>query len=118
LETGSGNILERPNVLPSNWQRHAEKLQRTPRIKDSNNNRLIENYAIHLYVDFGWAKVFDRFFVAYHLLVPCILGSEFIENHVEAIFTRLKKFVWQDHVRDVIRDRRRTPILATLLANK
>jgi len=41
-----------------------------------------------------------------------------MENHVEAIFTRLKKVVWQDHIGDVIRDKRRTPILATLLANK
>jgi len=39
----------------------------------------------------GYAKVFDRFLVAQHLSVPCILGTEFMDNHVKAIFTRLKK---------------------------
>jgi len=38
--------------------------------------------------------------------------------HVEAIFTRLKKVVWQNHVDDVTGNLRRTPILATVLANK
>jgi len=50
--------------------------------------------------------------------VPYILGTELMDNHVEAIFTRLKKVVWQDHGGDVTRNLRRTPILATLLANK
>ena len=118
LDTGAGINLVRPNVLPANWQSYAEKLERTPRIKDANNNRLIENYAIHLYIDVGCAKVFDRFFVAEHLSVPCILGTEFMDNHVEAIFTHLKKVVWQDHVGEVTRNLRRAPILATLLANK
>jgi len=118
LDTGAGINLVRPNVLPANWQSCAERLERTPRIKDANNNRIIANHAIHLYIDVGCAKVFDRFFVAKHLSVPCILGTEFMDNHVEAIFTRLKKVVWQDHVGDVTRNLRRTPILATLRANK
>ena len=41
-----------------------------------------------------------------------------MDNHVEAIFTRLKTVVWQNHVGVVTRNLRRTPILATLLANK
>jgi len=41
-----------------------------------------------------------------------------MDNHVEAIFTGLKKVVWHDHVGDVTRNLRRTPNLATLLANK
>ena len=119
LDTGAGINLVRPNnVLPANWQSYAEKLERTPCIKDANNNRLIANFYIYLYIYVGCAKVFDRFFVAEHLSVPCILGTEFMENHVEAIFTRLKKVLWQDHVRDVTRNLRRTPILATLLAHK
>jgi len=118
LDTGAGINLVRPNVLPANWQSYAEKLELTPRIKDANNNHLIENYAIHLYIDVGCAKVLDRFFVAEHLSVPSIIGTEFMDNLVEAIFTRLKKVVWKDHVGDVTRNLRRTPILATLLANK
>jgi len=118
LDTGAGINLVRPNVLPANWQSYAEKLELTPRIKYANNNRLIANYAIHLYKDVGCAKVFDRFFVAEHLSVPCILGIEFMDNYVEAIFTRLKKVVWHDHIGDVTRNLRRTPILATLLSKK
>jgi len=98
LETGAGINLVRPNVLPANWQSYAEKLERTPRIKDAKKNRLIANYAIHLYIDVGCAKVFDRFFVAEHRSVPCILGTDFMDNHVEAIFTRLTKVVWKDHL--------------------
>jgi len=118
LDTGAGIILVRLKGLPANWQSDAEKLERTPRIKDANNNRLIADYATHLYIDVGCAKVFDRFFVAEHLLVPCILGTEFMDNHGEAIFTRLKKVMWQVHVGDVTRNLRRTTILATLFANK
>jgi len=43
LDTGAGINLVRHNVLPANWQSYAENLERTPRIKDGNNNRLIEN---------------------------------------------------------------------------
>jgi len=98
LDTGSGINLALPNVLPANWQSYAEKLECTPCIKDAHNNRLIANYSIHLYIDVGCAKVFDRFFVAEHLSVPCIFGTEFMDNHVEAIFTCLKKVAWQDHL--------------------
>jgi len=91
LDTGAGIILVRPKVLPANWQSYAEKLEPTPRINDANNDRLIANSAIHLYIDVGCAKVFDRFFVAEHLSVPCILGTEFMDNPVEAIFTRLRR---------------------------
>jgi len=75
LGIGAGINLVRPNVLPANWQSSAEKLERTPCIEDANNNCLIENYAIHLYIDVGCAKVFDRFFVAEHLSIPCMLGT-------------------------------------------
>jgi len=40
-----------------------------------------------------------------------------MDNHVEAIFTHLKKVVWKDLVGDVIRNLRRTPILVTLLSS-
>jgi len=58
------------------------------------------------------------FLVAEHLSAPCIFCNELMDNHLEAIFTRLKMVVWQDHVGDVTGDQRRTPILSTLLANK
>jgi len=119
LDTGAGLNLVRSNVLPANWRSYAEKLDRMPRIKDANNNRLVVQYAIFLYVDVGCVKVCDGFFVADNLSVPCILGTAFIERHLEAILTRLKTVVWQDNCGgESTRDQRRTPILATLLAKK
>jgi len=70
LDTGAGNKLVLPHVLPANWQSYPEKLERTHRIKDANNNRLIAKYSVHLYLEVGCAKVFDRFCVAGHLSVP------------------------------------------------
>jgi len=43
LDIGAGINLVRPNVLPANWQSYAENLERTPPMKDANNNRLIAN---------------------------------------------------------------------------
>jgi len=37
-----------------------------------------QQYAIHLYVDTGGVRLFDRFLVYDNLSVPCILGTEFI----------------------------------------
>jgi len=118
LDSGAGIILARPNVLHANGKSYDKKTESTARIKDANSNHLIANYAIHLYIDAGCDKVNDRIFVAEHLSVPCIRATEFMDNHVEAIFTRLKKVVWQDHVGDVTRSLSRAPILATLLASK
>jgi len=118
LDTGAGIKVVRPNVLPAIWKSYSEKLKRTPRIKDANTNRVIETYARHLYIDVGCAEVLDRLFVAEYVPVPCVLGTEFMANHVAAIFTRLKKIVWHDHVGDVTRNLGRSPILATLLENK
>ena len=79
LDIGAGISLVRPNVLPANWKSYAETLERTPRIKDAKSNRLIANYALHLYIDVVCAKVFDGFFVAEHLSVPCIQGLRWIK---------------------------------------
>ena len=49
--------------------------------------------------------------------MPCTFGTEFLDKHVEAIFTRLKKVLWQNDVGDVTRNLRRASILATLRAN-
>jgi len=93
---------------------YAEKLTTLPRIRDAKNNRLVTKYAIHLYVDTGGVRPFDRFLVADNLSVPCILGTEFIEQTIEGILPRLRKIIWQDHVRCTEEQPRPTPILACL----
>jgi len=93
---------------------YAEELTTLPRIRDANNNRLVTKYAIHLYADTGEVRLFDRFLVSDNLSVPCILGTEFIEQNIEAILPRLRKIVWQEHVRCTEQLPWPTPILACL----
>ena len=114
LDTGARVNIARTSMLPKNWMAYAEKLTTLPRIRDANNNRLVTKYAIHLYVDTGGVRLFDRFLVSDNLSVPCILGTEFIEQNIEGIFPRLRKIVWQEHVRCTEELHRPTPILACL----
>jgi len=93
---------------------YAEESTTLPRIRDANNNRLVTKYAIHLYVDTGGVRLFDRFLVSDNLSVPCILGTQFIEQNIEAILPRLRKIVWKEHVRCTEELPRPTPILAFL----
>jgi len=59
---------------------YAEELTTLPRIRGANNNLLVTKYAIHLYVDTEGVRLLDRFLVSDNLSVPCILGTEFIEQ--------------------------------------
>jgi len=93
---------------------HAEELTTLPRIRDANNNRLVTKYAKHLYVDTGGVRLSERFLVSDNSSVPCILGTEFIEQNIEGILPRSRKIVWQEHVRCTEELPRTTPILACL----
>jgi len=112
LDAGAGVNIVRTSVLPAKWMADAEELTTIPRIRDANNNRLATKYATHLYVDTGGVRLFERFLVSDNLSVPCILGTEFIEQNIEAILPRLRKIVWQEHVRYTEELPRPTPILA------
>jgi len=79
LDTGAGVNIERTSLLLTNWMAYAEKLTTLPRIRDANNNRLVTKYAIHMYLDTGGVRLFDRFLVSDNLSVPCILVTDFIE---------------------------------------
>jgi len=94
LDTGAGVNIVRTSVLPANWTAYAEELTTLPRIRDANSNRLVTKYAIHLYVDTEGVRLFDSFLVSDNLSVPCILGTESIEQNIEAILPRLRKIVW------------------------
>jgi len=83
----------RTSILPANWMAYAEELTTIPRIRDANNNRLVTKYAIHLYVDTGGVRLFDRFLVSDNLSVSCILGTEFVEQNIEAMLPCWRKIV-------------------------
>jgi len=93
---------------------YAEQLTTLPRIRNANINRLVTEYAIHMYVDTEGVRIFDRFLVSDNFSVPCILGSQFIERNIEGILPRLRKIVWQEHVRCTEELPLPTPILACL----
>jgi len=114
LATGAGVNVVRSSVLPTNWMAYAEKMTTLPRIRDANNNRLVIKYAIHSFVDTGGVRLLDRFLVSDNLSVPFIHGTDLIEQNIEAILPRLRKIVWQEHVRCTEELPRRTPILACL----
>jgi len=114
LDTGAGVNILRTSVLPANWMAYAEKLTTLPRIRNANNNRLVTKHAIHLYVDTGGVRLFDRYPVSDNLSVPCILGTEFIEQNIAVILPHLRKIVWQEHVRCTDELPRPTPILDCL----
>jgi len=114
LDTGAGVNILRTSVLPANWMAYAEKLTTLPRIRNANNNRLVTKHAIHLYVDTGGVRLFDRYLVSDNLSVPCILGTEFIEQNIAVILPHLRKIVWQEHVRCTDELPRPTPILDCL----
>jgi len=78
LDTGAGVNIVRNSVLPANWIAYDENLSTLPHIREANNNRLVNKYAIHLYVGTGVVRLFDRFLVSDSLSDPCILGTEFI----------------------------------------
>jgi len=83
-------------------------------MRDADNNRIVMKYAIHLDVDTGGVRLFDRFLVSDNLSVPCILGTEFIERNIKAILPRLREIVWQEHVRCTDELPRPTPLLACI----
>jgi len=114
LDTGAGVNIVRRSTLPVNWMAYAKELTTLPRIRDANINRLVAKYAIHLFVDTGGVRLFDRFLVPDNWSVPCILGTEFVERNIQAILQRLRKIVWQKHVRCTKNLSRPTLILACL----
>lgn len=67
---------------------------------DANGQRMKIPYAIYLYVDTGGVQAFARFFDSGNLAVPCILGTEFIDEHVEETHPRKKRIVWRKSISD------------------
>jgi len=114
LDTGAGVNIVRTSVLPAIRMAYAKELTTLPRIRDANNNRFVAKHAIHVCVDTGGVRLFDKFLVSDNSSVPCILGTEFIEPDIAAILPRSRKIVWLEHVRCTAKLSRPTPILACL----
>lgn len=94
LDTGAGLKLIRVDQLPTNWTSFETKEQRTPRVVDANGNPLRIVATINLIVDSGNVKMVSTFHVVKEMAVPAILGTRFINQHVEAIYPRPGKVYW------------------------
>lgn len=94
LDTGAGLNLIRVDALPKDWPSYATKERRTPNVVDANGNPLPVITAINIIVDTGNVKMISTFHVVASMAVPAILGTRFINQHVEAIYPRLGKVYW------------------------
>jgi len=84
------NIV-RTSVCSTSGMDYAEKLTTIPRIRNANSNFVVTKYVIHLNVDTGGVRISDRFLVFDNLSVPCILGTEFMKQKINAILPRSRK---------------------------
>ena len=55
-----------------------QPLTTLPRIRDANNNRLVTQYAMHVYVDTGGVRLFDCFLASDNLSVSCICFRQLV----------------------------------------
>jgi len=93
-----GDELVRSSFFPQKWMAHVENLTTLLRVRDAINNRLVTKYATHWCFDTEWVPFFSRFIDYDNLWNPFILGTEFIEQNIQAIFSRLRKNVYQEDV--------------------
>jgi len=94
LDTGAGISLIRVSELPTNWEDYAIKDARTPDVVDASGKPLRILSSINLIVDSGVIQMISTFHVVRDLAVPAILGTRFINQHVEAIYPKLNKVYW------------------------
>lgn len=91
LDAGSGINLIRVDAVPTNWTSFATKEQPTPKVVDAHFNplRFIWNY--NLIVDAGTINMVSTFHVVRNMAFPAILGTRFINQHVDAIYPARNK---------------------------
>jgi hypothetical protein len=88
LDTGAGPNLIREKVLPDYWERY--RIPGPPKfhIVGAGGRRLLQKGSITLTVQLGTIKVQARFIVVKRLAVECILGCQFIDRQVQAIYPK------------------------------
>lgn len=86
VDTGSGYNVIRRDVLPVGWQKFVTANKDLPRLGDASGNALQVAHEVLLRVRFGNALYRVTFLVVEHLTCPVLVGTQFTNRHVEAIW--------------------------------
>jgi len=122
LDTGAGLSIIRVDALPKGWEMRLHPRPHLPHIVDANENPISAREMITLCLrSGGFATDFD-FVVVQRLAVPVLLGTSFINRHVEALYPRRQRVRWSTDASVPIlsctvrgkRERRRSPRDATV----
>ena len=88
MDTGSGYALIRKSNLPSDWERYVIESTTTPKLGDTNGHALKIESMVHLTTRLGNSIYRVPFLVVESLAVDVILGTAFMNEHVDHICYR------------------------------
>jgi Retroviral aspartyl protease len=91
LDTGAGPNLIREKVLPEDWERYRIPGPPEFHIVCAGARRLLHKGNITLTVHLGTIKVQAQFIVVESLAAECILGCQYIDRQVQAIYPKEKR---------------------------
>jgi len=122
LDTGAMPSSIRVDALPKGWERRSHRRPPLPHNVDANKNPIFARSIITLCLRFGGFAADVDSVVVQRLAVPVLLGTSFINRHVEALHPRRKRVRWStDALVPILsctargkRERRRSPRDATV----
>ena len=88
LDTGAGHNVIRRDMLPEGWKKFITANKDLPTLCDATGHVLDTPYEVLLRVRFGNALYRVAFIVAEKLSCPVLLGTRFLNAHVDAINCR------------------------------
>jgi len=94
LDTGAEPSVVREDVLPSGWQKRALRAPRSTHVCDASGQLLKVRAQVELSVFVDGAAMPFQFLVVKALSVPVILGMDFQNEHVKAIYPGCETVSW------------------------
>jgi len=98
LDTGAGPSIIRADALPRGWEKRLHPRAHLPHIVDANKNPISARGMITLRLSSGGFATDVDFVVVQRLAVPVLLGTSFINRHVEALYPRRQRVRWSNDV--------------------
>jgi len=94
LDTGAGPSIIRVDALPKGWEKRLHPRPHLPHIVDANKNPISARGMVTLRLRSGGFATDVDFVVVQRLAVPVLLGTSFINSHVEAVYPRRQRVRW------------------------
>ena len=85
VDTRSGDNVIRQDALLPGWERHITHSADLPALGDANNNPLCVRHEVRLRIQLGDALYPVRFIAVNGLACPVLMGTHFLDQHVDAI---------------------------------